>query len=107
MKLNGWRRIGVVVSVIWAIGAAIFERKRQVFPVDERFVIQIQQCLNPINDECFNLAEKQRSELLALDFSSVSNILFASLGPIVVAWLTAYLAIKVFFWVKAGFQTNG
>lgn len=106
MKLNGWRRIGVVVSVIWAIGAAIFERKSQVDPVNEQFVIQLQQCSHPIADECFNLAAKQLRELTALDLLSVSNILFASLGPIVVAWLIAYLAIKAFFWVKAGFQSN-
>jgi hypothetical protein len=106
MKLNGWQRIGVVVSILWAIGAAIFERKSQVDPVNEQFVIQLQQCSHPIANECFNLAAKQRSELIAWDFSGVSNILFASLGPIVVAWLTAYLAIKAFFWVKAGFQSN-
>ena len=106
MKLNGWRRIGVIVSIIWAIGAAFFERKRQVDSVNELLVTQLNHCSPAFTDECFNLAHKLHSDLIAFGSLRVADILFVSLGPILVGWLTAYLAIKVFFWVKTGFQSN-
>lgn len=106
MKLNGWQRIGVVVSIIWGIGAAIYERKHQVDSVNDIWLARLSQCSPAFSDECFDLASKQHAELLALNSSNVSNILYVSLGPILVGWLTAYLAIKVFFWVKTGFQSN-
>jgi hypothetical protein len=106
MQLNGWQRIGVVVSIIWGIGAAIYERKSQVDSVNDIWLARLSECLPVFSDGCFDLKSKQYAELLALNSSNVSDVLYLSLGPILVGWLTAYLATKIFIWVKAGFQSN-
>jgi len=106
MKLNGWQRIGVVVSIFWGIGAAIYERKSQVDSAQELYIAETNRCLPAWTNDCLAIANKNYLELLAFNSSGVSNILFVSLGSILVSWFTAYLAIKVFFWVKTGFQSN-
>ena len=37
MRLNGWQRIGIVASVIWAIGAPIYMDSAAERDADEKF----------------------------------------------------------------------
>lgn len=40
MRVNGWQRVGIVLSVLWAIGAAIFVRNAQVQNADSLYKMQ-------------------------------------------------------------------
>jgi hypothetical protein len=37
LRINGWQRIGIVLSVLWAIGAAAYTQHMLFDPVYERF----------------------------------------------------------------------
>ena len=52
MKLNGWQRIGVVASVLWAIGAAIYERTSQVSTATEFYKNALSNCPMELYGAC-------------------------------------------------------
>lgn len=117
MKLNGWRRIGVVASVIFAIVAGITERKGQHEHANMRsyhaltaYCPSMSEDIltgNSNNDvfwKCIQDSSKDIEAQLALSNSgNVAKILGFSLLPVVVGWLLAYLSVGVFRWVRGGF----
>ena len=103
MKLNGWQRIGVVASALWAIGAAIYERAGQVSEATAFHKSALSNCLPEFTGACIDAAHERYRGLLSLDFASVSNIVFIAIGPILLGWVLAYLIVKIARWVKAGF----
>jgi hypothetical protein len=44
MRLNGWQRIGIVASVIWAFGAPIYMDSTAEGDADERFSRSYNSC---------------------------------------------------------------
>ena len=103
MKLNGWQRIGVIASILWGIGGGIYERMGQVRFANDLLALSINHCLPANADACVELAYKTYANLISLDLAGGSNIVFFSVGPIFAGWIAAYLAVKIFRWVKAGF----
>jgi hypothetical protein len=72
-KLNGWQRLGVVVSALWAIWPFLYEGTSET-SLPEAFR----------SPDCYVIA----------------------LGPILLAWPLAYIAVYTFKWVKRGFQST-
>lgn len=70
-KLNGWQRLGIVFSALWAIWPFVYVG---------------------ISDE--NLPEAFRSP----------DCYLMAFGPILLAWLLAYVGVYTFQWVERGFQ---
>ncbi len=103
MKLNGWQRIGVVASVLWGVGAAIYERSGQVNMANAFYESALRNCSPELANACTNRATDTYVNLLALNFVEVSNIVFVAIGPVLAGWALAYLIVKVVRWVKAGF----
>jgi hypothetical protein len=104
MKLNGWQRIGVVASALWAIGAAIYERSSQVSEATTFHKSALSNCLPEFTGACIDAAHENYRSLLSLDFVSMSNIVFVAIGPVLLGWFLAYLIVKTIRWIKAGFQ---
>jgi hypothetical protein len=109
-KLNGWQRIGVVLSILWILGAAIHERNGQVDFASKINYQNIALCFQDMTKsetakkECLELADSNFRELLSLDSGSLWNIAAISLIPVLLGWLFAWLAIVVYRWVLAGFR---
>jgi hypothetical protein len=96
MKLNGWHRIGVVLSVLWAIVAFCWTRSIQVKNGHELF----RSCLYKTTSYCENISLQS-----ALDeTANWTDVTFFSLFPIVIGWILAFLSVKVFKWIKTGFE---
>lgn len=103
MKLNGWQRIGVVASFLWAIGAAVYERSGQVSVATAFHKSALSNCLPEFTGACIDAAHERYRNLLSLDFVTVSNIVSVAIGPVIAGWILAYLIVKIVRWVKAGF----
>ncbi len=61
MRLNGWQRIGIVASVIWAIGAPIYKDNEAQRAADESFYRSYDSCRDvPSNDpeQCLQRASR-------------------------------------------------
>lgn len=102
MKLNGWQRIGVVASALWAIGAAINVRSDQVSFAKTIRSSALSNC-SPFTEACIDKAHEKYVSLLSLDFDSVFHIVFVAVWPVLLGWVLAYLIVKIVRWVKAGF----
>jgi hypothetical protein len=105
LKLNGWQRIGIVVSVIWFVGLWLSSLHQQA-QAKAKYV------------ECLHIAEETMERCLAewqrLDNSILANLgavgrmdlrvlLAIDFGTIVFGWLLAWLAIVVARWIRRGF----
>ncbi len=106
MRLNGWQRIGIVASVVWALGTGYYQRNEDV------------KSATALANLAYALCDYDNSHLgdkrdCSLDFKqsfdlqiegSWANVAMVSFVPIPLAWLAVYLAIRIWRWVRAGFK---
>ena len=108
MRLNGWQRVGIVVSIVWAIGAAIYQRNADLENAQFAANLTYRVCTeNKTLKQDFDfkscLREVEKTSAIWLD-GSWSNVAFISLAPIPLGWLVVYMLIRIYQWVKAGFN---
>lgn len=103
MRLNGWQRIGLVLSVLWVLGAAIHVRNEQVNAADKLFQSQYRMCLeqaDPVKN-CGDTVSLQT----AMDATAYwSDAAFYAFGPVIAGWLIVLIAIRTLRWVSDGFS---
>jgi hypothetical protein len=113
IRLNGWQRIGIVVSVVWFIGCAgyttfIWYNEPQEDILHGRFAEARSLCeqsvkdpLNPdaefdpsisVRKRCFN---QSRSGF-------AKNMIAIDVGAIVLGWLVAWFGIVITRWIRRG-----
>src|SRR5215467_12008855 len=106
MRLNGWQRIGIVASVIWAIAAPIYFDNVAENDARERFYMHYDLCRNnPSNssDRCAEEADRWRNTVQRYRlFTDTANVAAVSLVPIPLGWLFAYILISLGRWIRAG-----
>jgi len=107
MRLNGWQRIGVVLSLIYAVvvcGYAAYEYAER--GAETQILIQVTPDKAPIVD-------KRGSVLDYIEFRSGEpsllwgRLLAAVTVPLLIAWAIAYFCVFTVRWVVAGFKKNG
>jgi len=106
MRLNGWQRIGIVASVIWAISAPIYLDSAAQKDADDRFSRTYRSCRDvPTNDpdQCFQRAAAAHDSVPRYHFMS-ANGAFVALAPIPLGWLLAYALVYLVRWIRAGFK---
>ena len=103
MRLNGWQRIGVVLSVAWAIGAAVYVRNSKIETGRALASINYQLCTatEHTNSDC---SRKLSEDLKSAIEPYWVNVAFYSLAPILAGWIVAYLILGIFRWVRRGFK---
>ena len=101
-RLNGWQRIGIVLSVLWAIaaGAYVWQGSRNLSYVYWRTYYHC--VFTPGNDENSCQAAKEQAETVPSKY--VSLLLPVALAAIPVAWLLVYIVVWTVRWVRRGFQ---
>jgi hypothetical protein len=108
MKLNGWKRIGIVASMAWFFGAGtytlIVTRARDMSVADtiEQNCLIFQVPHNPA--QC----SKEYNDNLAL-WARAWQLIAASVAivPVPLGWGFAYLTIFLVRWITRGFQAHG
>src|SRR5271168_1763380 len=107
VKLSGWKRLGIVVSVLWGVGAYIHTVNAKS-DSDMRFAGAItDSCLErnggqEIGDnECLKRGEQYVIRMLPFDREEAA---FVALAPIPLGWGFVYLVLFVVRWVKRGFS---
>lgn len=107
MKLGGWQRIGVVLSIVWIIGAGIYQRNAELKRANESVSSLFAVCLKTdlLNGgkrvtNCLEETSKNRDIWLEGSWGNVALVAFL---PVLLAWPAVFLFLGVFRWVKAGF----
>ena len=102
MKLNRLQRIGIVISILWVLGAAYYERTSEMDSGQRFLDWSYQTCIESkisTPDSC--LAEMNKNFDIWMK-PNWGNIGFIALGPIPLGWLFVFIIIRVYQWVKAG-----
>lgn len=112
LKLNGWRRIGVIASVAWVLGAYSYVSGRDVsketnsaasFDVSCEVTLPLRsgsQQRRAWNKEC----EKRADDILALETANDNTKEGeVALIPVPLGWGFAYLVLFLARWIRRGF----
>jgi hypothetical protein len=100
MKLNRLQRVGIVLSVLWIIFGAGYERKSQV---DGAISV-----VNSLYVSCLELenikdCSKEHSSNLKNFMEPVwSDVALSAFAPVILGWLIVFIIIRVYRWIKAG-----
>jgi hypothetical protein len=106
-RLNGWQRIGIVLSVVWVLGAGLYQRDvdltNAAWHLDFTYSVCAEtktQHQNIDFKSCLGEADKNYALFVE---GSWGNVVALVLVPVVLAWLLAYIIILVGRWVRSGF----
>ncbi len=102
MRLNRWKRIGVVLSVLWVLGGAAYERKSQVDAATNSAQLIYKMCLDIGGAQVANCSEefgKNYTEFLKPNWADVA---FTAFAPVLLGWLLVFVIIRAYRWIKAG-----
>ena len=96
-RLNEWQRIGIVLSVLWAIVGGLWGYTHIVSPMKD----EINRCLqvHPANSDEVNCWRLYAPQLVKTKYITLAIALF----PIPVAWLLVYIVVWTMRWIRRGF----
>ncbi len=104
-KLNGWKRIGIVCSVLWILGAGFYTLKT-TSDRDIRSAVHItQSCIDAHNgqevgdNECLKRGEDYAVRLTPGERWEAAIVAFV---PVPLAWGFIYLTLFLVRWIKRG-----
>jgi hypothetical protein len=102
MNLNRLQRFGIIISILWAIGAGYYERNAEMTVGRDFLNTSFETCMkmqtSTVN-ECLSEMSKNSDVWMKPNWGNISFIAFA---PILLGWLLIWLSIRVYRWVKAG-----
>ena len=108
-KLKMWQRLGIVISLLWIIGGGLWQRTSDVSRASNMAQSQYQPCsetasqltsgATAANEKC--MSESLKTFNIFLE-GSWGNVAFFAVGPVLLAWLLAYLTLWTTRWVLAG-----
>ena len=108
MKLNGWIRIGIILSVVWFLGASFCAPNPSIesrqFLATEAWEPCFEHAEATQDKVAWAACENMMTEHVNLEISTARwNILLYGFAPLPVFWLLSFIGIGTFKWVKRGF----
>ena len=113
-RLNGWQRIGIVLSVLWIPVGHVWALKTLQpdrlpdWPYSALCQDAETRKPNPNYERCIDDAQKWyegQDKLRKLDFEDAERLApWFALAPIPVAWFTIYVFVWLGRWIRRGFQ---
>jgi len=115
MRINGWQRIGIAISVAWLLatcGAYFYELKNHpsllttYLPRSAYEWVEDYEGIKTAHEKASaeGTGFSDRFVLLKPTFSA-SGFLLLVLCPVVTGWLAVYVFLFTYGWVKRGFET--
>jgi hypothetical protein len=117
-RLNGWQRVGIVLSVVWLIGAAIYE----TYAMEDRYNAAFSAAYRPVYDRCRDTQDRELKALgrpngidcaeeagrvaSAVPQQSAWSAAIAVFVPIPIAWLIAFALVALMRWIRRGFSPS-
>ena len=124
--LTGWQRIGVILSALWFVGFGVFlfehemsernsfldwqlgnclkiaEMRREPLQPDDPVHAQIMRDLRNCTDRASDFFTEQVGKL----WSNIWVLLLVDVATIVLAWLLAWIVVRLVRWVLRGFHKS-
>jgi hypothetical protein len=99
MRLTGWQRLGIALSVIWALGAGIRTHNTDVAAADnfDKFAYKV--CsdgkLVAHDSDLSSCSQEREENLVTWMKNSNANVAIAALAPIPFGWLAGFILLYV------------
>jgi hypothetical protein len=109
-RLNGWQRIGIVLSVLWAVGAAIHVRNSDLEGANRFADLSYKVCTNEKllahGTDSASCDQKRQDAITKWmkDGNSNMNVAIGALLPIPFGWLAGFILLYVVRAQVAGFR---
>jgi hypothetical protein len=110
MKLNGWQRIAIVVSVSWFLGSFVFLSHEQDQSWRDSIALTVDSCntryLQPPNSadlKGYQACLDRETPPYPTLARTWPDILVVGLIPIPLGWGFAYLVLFIVRWIRKGF----
>jgi hypothetical protein len=111
-KLNGWKRVGIIASFVWVLGAGVHTYSSDIDEASKFIVSTHIACdRNLINvpesdwDKAFDRCNKDADDSLALAITDARlEAALVAFVPVPLGWAFAYLVLFLARWVKRGFM---
>ena len=101
-RLHGWARIGIVLSMVWAIMGSIWALNLLFEPVYQNYAT-CQTLISASPSDCLQLFQTQLADARGRRLTAVAIV---GLGPIPVAWMLVYGLVALVRWIRRGFQPS-
>ena len=101
-RLHGWARIGIVLSIVWAIMGGIWALNLLFGPVYQNYAT-CQTLISASPSDCQQLFQTQLADARGRRLTAVAIV---GLGPIPVAWMLVYGLVALVRWIRRGFQPS-
>ena len=105
-SLSGWKRLGMVVSALWFVGAYVGYGAHAVHKHQEIVTAAYAACMTsrkPDVEKCGR--EFDRDYPIFNQISRTQRFVFAAV-PLLILWLFALLATPTARWLRRGFQST-
>ena len=129
-RMRGWKRIGIVVSVLWFFGFGLWMWSSEISRIGNFYRWQLEGCSSLLHIQMKGLdavtnaevrerrlaeylakekacqakaAELHREQSDGLFGKGIAILLAIDLGVIVFGWLVVWLVVSVVRWVRRGF----
>ncbi len=111
--LNGWQRIGILLTVIWAALGFIYGARSpgyigvnhfQRHCLDEQAASRLPKWAVDDNHVVCEQERQQRIDEVRND--ELMNGALLALLPIIFTWLLAYMLVWLFRWIRTGFSAT-
>jgi len=104
-KLNGWKRIGIIASVVWILGAGVYTFKvtnDADIKAASGLTLSCEEAHNwRGSDECDKRSTAYLAEVAPYEPIKAALVAFV---PVPLGWGFVYLVLFLVRWVKRGFM---
>lgn len=108
MRLNGWQKLGIALSILWAVTAAVHTRSEDVERAENFVKFSYTVCKDSkmaAKNSDLSSCEKEKAANMEIWMKdSGKNAAFAALAPIPFGWLAGFILLYLCRIQVAGFK---
>jgi hypothetical protein len=107
VRLNRWQRIGIVLSVLWAVVGGLWGYHLATQEAIATPLAHYKSCISQPyydDDECSHTLDEEYAAGLRDHWAFA--VTMAGLVPLPVAWLLVYMVVWTVRWIRRGFQLS-
>jgi hypothetical protein len=113
MRIGGWKRVGIIVSLVWILGAGVYTLKA-VGDADSEAAAQLTVSCDASLPPNYTQAQYDHCNSLSMDPRKIDAQLsdawrtaaVVAFVPVPLGWGLTYLALFLVGWVKRGFAKD-
>jgi len=107
MRLGGWQRIGILLSVAWAVAGPAYLNGRVFDNAIEEYGFTYHECREAQGVGCAERADEMR-KIAMHNFAPIGSLGWALVAtvPVVLGWIFVYIIVGLWRWIRAGFKPS-